>query len=93
MPVNWRPLAAHLAAQPSGVGRVTLTLPEIEALVGGPLPPSAGTQAAWMNAWGNARARLWLAAGWHVAARAMRRDPPAVTFARGAPPSFDTQFR
>jgi hypothetical protein len=58
-------LGRYLAAQ-SGA-RVALTLEQVEALVGGPLPASAGGRGWWCN-YGRARphARSWLDAGWRV---------------------------
>ncbi len=44
MPPVYQPLADYLAAQPPETVRITLTLPEVEAVVGSALPASAWTQ-------------------------------------------------
>ena len=82
-PPKYQPLADYLAAVPAETVTVTLTLPEVEALLGSPLPPSAGTLSWWANTAGPPHARAWLAAGWHVAACALRSQPSAITVARG----------
>jgi hypothetical protein len=62
--VYW-PLASYLSAQRGA--RVELTFEQIEALIGRPLPPSAGGRGWWRN-YGRTRAhaRSWLDAGWRV---------------------------
>ena len=80
---RYRPLADYLASPPAETTRMTLTLQQIEVLLGGPLPPSAGGASWWANTPGPPQSRAWLAAGWHVAARSLRSQPPAITFARG----------
>ena len=89
MPSPYQPLADYLAAQPPATMRITLTLPEVEAVVGSALPASAWTQMWWSNArpghW--AEVRPWVAAGWRVSGTAMRSAPPTVTFARVRPDS------
>jgi hypothetical protein len=61
----YRPLASYLSAQ--GGARIELTFEQIEALIGRPLPPSAGGRGWWRN-YGRTRAhaRSWLDAGWRV---------------------------
>lgn len=59
-------LAAHLAGQPAGVDRLTLTLPEIEEIVGEPLPPTARFPSWWRNDEKKMHSRAWLTAGWRV---------------------------
>ena len=83
MPSRYQPLADYLAGLPPETTRITLPLQQIEALLGGSLPPSAGTASWWANTAGPPQARAWLAAGWHVAACALRSQPQAITFARG----------
>jgi DNA-binding transcriptional regulator YiaG len=67
-----------------GQDELTLTLTEIEAALGDPLPPSARTRRGW---WSNRRhgspqATAWMAAGYHVAhldleaGRVTFRKPP-----------------
>ena len=74
-------LPAHLAARPEAV--LTLTLDEIEALVGGPLPWAARLGPGWSGDHPTSRGHhglAWRAAGWRVE----RVDAYAgrVTFAR-----------
>ena len=58
------PLARYLAAQPGD--RVTLTLAEIEAIVGAPLPAGARRRDWWtMHRRTGLRPAVW-AAGWRV---------------------------
>jgi hypothetical protein len=84
MPSPYQPLTDFLAAQPPETVSITLTLPEVEVLVGTPLPVSAWARTWWSNArqgrW--AEARPWVTAGWRVSRTAMRSATPAVTFAR-----------
>jgi hypothetical protein len=79
-PSKYQPLADALAAQKSDHARFTFT--EIEALLGGPLPPLARRTRRW---WTNQRSigphvRAWLDAGWQVAA--VELAPQMVTFKR-----------
>ncbi len=49
---KYAPLTRYLAAQPPGVSEVTLTLPEIEAIIGAPLPSQARTlrrKSLWLT--------------------------------------------
>jgi hypothetical protein len=68
-PPKYHPLAAYLAGLPPETPRVTLTMAQIEAVRGGPLPRGA---------------RAWLGAPWRVAARSLRTAEPAITVAREA---------
>ena len=96
-PRKYAPLGDYLAALPGETTRITLSLRQIEVLVGTPLPAVAGTALWWTNTPGHPQARVWLAVGWHVAARSLRSLPPTITFARGraagtarrSPPSHD----
>ena len=93
---RYRPLADHLAALPPDVAAVTLPLSAIEALIGGPLPASARTSNWWTNSPTQHAARLWLAVGWRVTGREMRRLPATVTFARidaASTPSSHAPYR
>jgi hypothetical protein len=88
---KYAPLTAFLRAQPTQVDRITLTLAEIEALIGGPLPRTAYTkrQSWWSNGRSLTQMRAWREAGWRVAALPWRPDGPpywGVTFAREAQP-------
>ena len=49
-PLKYQPLADYLAALPAETEAVTLTFPEIEALLGAPLPRSAVRTTFWTNA-------------------------------------------
>jgi hypothetical protein len=86
-PRKYEPLGAYLAGQPVGSGAVTLTLAEVERLVGSPLPAAVWTRGFWSNGRTVARCRSWLGVGWHVVG--FDRWRGVVTFARGAPPARD----
>ncbi len=63
---KYQPIHDHLRR--NGQDEITLSLAEIEALIGEKLPPSARTQRIW---WGNRRrgsvqATAWMQAGYHV---------------------------
>ena len=79
-PRKYDPLATYLAALPSA--EVTLTLGEIEAIIGAPLPASAWLRTWWANTLAFGQGRAWLSVGWRVARASMRTVPPTVTFAR-----------
>ena len=70
-PTKYQPLAAYLAGLPPGTDTVTLTFPEIEALLGAPLPYAARRAGFWANPrreWAaTPQARAWLSAGWRMA--------------------------
>ncbi len=59
-------LAAHLASQPPGVDRLTLSLSEIEEIVGEELPSTARFPSWWRNDDRRMHSRAWLTAGWRV---------------------------
>ena len=65
----YQPLGAYLARQPGPT--CALTFPEVEAILGRPLPrvaAAAGARAWWTNEPGRSQAAYgWLAAGWQVA--------------------------
>ncbi|HET7482763.1 MAG TPA: hypothetical protein VFK89_07875 [Actinomycetota bacterium] len=73
-------LAAHLASQPAEIERITLSLPEIEAIVGETLPPNARFPSWWKNDDRKMHSRAWLTAGWQV--DAIAGDSHAVEFVR-----------
>ncbi len=82
MPSSYTPLAAYLAAQPPMTLTVTLTLEEIEQVLGKVLPAVARTRGWWKASgrWG--QPRPWRALGWEVSATELRTVPPRITFAR-----------
>ena len=63
---KYHPLFAYL--RQCGRDEVTLTLAEIEALLGDPLPASAFTQPAWWSnrSRGATQATAWMGAGYHA---------------------------
>jgi hypothetical protein len=81
-PRKYDPLVAYLAGL--AVDEVTLTLPEIEQIVGALLPPSAYRPSYWTRSTRALVARPWLRAGWLVVRWDLHARPPAVTFARVA---------
>ena len=85
MPSRYQPLADHLAAQP--VAAVVLSLTEIAALLGEPLPPAAQESAWWANAPEAEQARAWLGVGWRVRMMERHTRRPrvwSIIFERGA---------
>lgn len=85
-PYEYQPLGDYLTAQPPEAGAVTLTLPEIEALIGAALPRTARSAKFWLNAprraGASAQARAWHEAGWRVLRLRRGPGPWAVTFER-----------
>lgn len=57
-------LEMHLDRQ--SAHQITLTFPEIEKVIGEPLPPSAYKYPAWWANGGHSQADAWLNAGWKV---------------------------
>lgn len=83
-PWKYQLLADHLAAQPAAQQRVTLTFPEIDALLApaaAALPASARAHRPW---WANDRthsqAKAWLDRGWETGEVDMAGE--SVTFTR-----------
>lgn len=74
-------LAAHLASQPPEVDRLTLTLHDIEAIVGEELPSTARFPSWWRNDDRRMHSRAWLTAGWRVDGMG---DQAEVEFVRNA---------
>jgi len=67
MLTKYQPLAAYLAA--SDAAEVVLTLGEIQAIIGAPLPPSAyGVVQYWAGSTGKAygHTHAWQARGWRA---------------------------
>lgn len=60
-------LASFFASQPPGVNRLSLTIDEIEEVVGEQLPPHSKFPFWWHNEAENVHSRAWLTAGWRVA--------------------------
>ena len=87
MPGNYEPLAAFLAAQPAETTQVTLTGPQIEALLGAPLPTGAATAGWWANARGSVQGRAWLSVGCRAVQLRVRQAPAVVTFVRVESPA------
>ena len=81
---KYHPLAAYLAGLPPETETVTLSFPEIEALIGEPLPPTARARPWWSNIRGMTP-RPWFVAGWQVARCELHTPAPAVTFERRPP--------
>jgi hypothetical protein len=83
-PSKYAPLTRYLAALRADA--VTLTLDEVEPILGAPLPVSARHPTFWANSrLGLFRVRPWLEAGWWMARTDLRSARPAVTFARVVP--------
>ena len=82
---KYAPLGAYLRALPPQTTTVTLTLGEVVAILGTPLPASAETSTWWTSTRRTLQAATWHAAGWRVARVAFRVAAPAITFARLAP--------
>ncbi len=81
MPAKYAPLARYLAAQ-SG-DRVTLTLAEIEAIIGASLPAGVRQRQWWVSTPARRTLRpLVQAAGWRMALDGFWGRTPTVTFVR-----------
>jgi DNA-binding XRE family transcriptional regulator len=65
---KYYPLYSYLKEQP--LDELSLTLSEIESLLGSSLPPSAHTRRAWWSnrSRGAVQADAWMGAGYHVEA-------------------------
>ncbi len=62
---KYDPLGKYLSGQPDD--SCTLTFPEVEEIIDGPLPASArGNQGWWGNDRTHVQARSWMQAGWKV---------------------------
>ena len=84
MPAKYQAPARSLAAQ-SG-NQVALTLAEMEAIIGAPLPAGARRRQWWRMAQGPVSLRPTVqAAGWRILLGGFWGRTPAVTFVRGAP--------
>ena len=85
MTPRYQPLADYLADYLAAQGSlaVMLTLAEIEALLGAPLPPAAQEASWWTPAPARRRARAWHGAGWRVRMMTQSRRTWAIIFERG----------
>ena len=79
MPSRYQPLADYLAGLPPETGRITLTFPEMEAILGGELPAGAAVRSWWEQL---TRGPAWRAAGWRLVGVRLRAGHEWVTFAR-----------
>jgi hypothetical protein len=75
-------LGDYLAAQSPETDTVTLTLAEIETILGTPLPMTAYWTPFWTNYAKNPPSRAWRRVGWRVARQTGNRWVEAVTFVR-----------
>jgi hypothetical protein len=82
-PRKYDPLTRYLAALT--VDEVVLTFPEIEQIVGAPLPRSAYQLSFWRKTTQPLIMRSWIRAGWRVVRAEVHARPPAVHFARMTP--------
>jgi hypothetical protein len=73
-------LAAFLAGQPPTVERLTMTLKDVEEVVGADLPPNARFPSWWRNDHRRMHSRAWITAGWRV--EQMRAEDATVVFSR-----------
>ena len=79
---KYAPLGRYLAEQPPEIREVTLTLAEIERIIGAPLPAQARMVRWWNSGRAARHAQAWLLAGWRVGRKALWMTPPTVTFVR-----------
>jgi hypothetical protein len=59
-------LAAFLAGQPRTVNRLTMSLKDVEEVVGADLPANARFPSWWRNDDRKMHSRAWITAGWEV---------------------------
>ncbi len=81
-PLKYEPLRRYLLAQSGET--VTLTLAEIEAIIGTPLPASARRRPWWTNLRDHQPMHMlaWWSAGWRASTVGLWSIPPSVTFVR-----------
>ena len=70
-PAKYAPLQRYLAAVSGDT--VTLSVAEIEAIIGAPLPQTAVQRQWWANHHKPPQGRAWLAAGWQTSRVPQRR--------------------
>ena len=73
-------LAAYLAGQPDDVETLTMTLGQVEDIIGARLPANARFPSWWRNDGRRMHSRAWLTAGWEV--RVMRSGDATILFNR-----------
>jgi hypothetical protein len=81
---RYQPVATYLAALPPEVQHITLTIDEIEALIGRPLADSARTGDLWSNGGDKSHIRALRRAGWRLARPPSRAFGTRVMFERQA---------
>ena len=80
---RYGPLSRYLAEQPAD--RVTLTLPELAAIVGRQMPARAREAAFWSNdRWSSGPSGAWRSVGWQVTGRVYQHPTWRITFVRDA---------
>jgi hypothetical protein len=84
--MKYQPLKEHLLNVPNAKKEVTLTFPQVEAILGFELPKSAVDYRQW---WGNQQAlksrpqaEAWLEAGFRVDGVQLRKPGGSVRFCR-----------
>jgi hypothetical protein len=77
-PSRYLPIAQYLAIQEAEM--VTLTLMQIETILGFPLPMTAYADGAWWRRPVHTQVRAWSALGWE--ARLLYKTPVVVVFTR-----------
>src|SRR5215211_2272314 len=92
MPTSYQPLVDFLSRQPPETTTVTLTLAEVEGLLGVPLPEGAWTRLWWLAGGPPGVVRPWVAVGWRVTRTSLQTTPTTVTFARRAVDRMHTPF-
>lgn len=92
---KYEPLTDYLKGQDEGKSEVTLALPELEQILGFPLPKSAVEYRPW---WANQtdstnrpQAHAWLSAGFNVSSVILDGHSPHVTFRRNQNGVFNAQ--
>jgi hypothetical protein len=73
-------LAAFLAGQPRTVDRLTMSLKDVEEVVGAALPANARFPSWWRNDDRKMHSRAWMTAGWQV--EEMNAHEERVVFSR-----------
>ncbi len=76
-------LLTLLRDSPGEMETVTLTVTEVRAVGGQPLPPSAGTRSYWRNHGPGSMGSRLAAIGWRVA-HVQRHDTFTLTFVRAS---------
>ena len=91
MPAKYHALARYLAAQ-SGE-RVALTLAELEAIIGAPLPKGARARGWWQTTRAATSLRPTVqAAGWRMVLDGFWGREPLMTFVRKGANTADNNF-